>query len=33
MPSIPPSSLSLEEYLYKALKSLIQAYRGLEGEE
>ena len=33
MPSIPPSSLSLEEYLYKALRNLVQAYRGLEGEE
>jgi len=33
MPSIPSSSLSPEQYLRKALKSLIQAYKGLEGEE
>ena len=33
MPSIPPSSLSPEEHLCEALRSLIQAYRGLEGEE
>jgi len=35
VPSVPPSSLSLspEEHLCEALRSLIQAYRGLEGEE
>jgi methionyl-tRNA synthetase len=33
MPSIPPSSLSPKEHLCEALRSLIQAYRGLEGEE
>jgi hypothetical protein len=33
IPSIPPSSLSPEQHLREALKSLIQAYKGLEGEE
>jgi len=33
MPSIPSSSLTPEEHLYEALRSLIQAYKGLEGEE
>ena len=35
MPSVLPSSLSLspEEHLCEALRSLIQAYRGLEGKE
>ena len=28
MPSIPSSSRSLEQYLYKALESLIQAFKG-----
>ena len=33
IPSIPPSSLSPEEHLCEALRSLIQAYKGLEEEE
>src|ERR1700722_17387051 len=33
MHNIPLSSLSPEEHLCEALRSLIQAYRGLEGEE
>jgi len=33
IPSVPSSSLSLEQHLREALKSLIYAYKGLEGEE
>ena len=33
MPSMPSSSRSPEQYLYKALESLIQAFKGLEEEE
>jgi hypothetical protein len=33
MPSISSSSISLEQYLYKALESLVYAFRGLEEEE
>jgi len=33
IPSTPPSSLSPGQHLLEALKSLIQAYNGLKGEE
>ena len=33
MPSMPSFSFSLEQYLYKALESLVQAFKGLEEEE
>ena len=32
-PSIPSYSLSLEQYLSAALKTLIKAYKGIEDEE
>ena len=33
IPSIPFPPLSLEQYLYGALESLVQAFKGLEEEE
>jgi hypothetical protein len=33
MPGMPSFSFTLEQYLYKALESLVQAFKGLEEEE
>jgi len=33
MPGMPSFSFSPEQYLYEALESLVQAFKGLEEEE